>query len=459
MTQGEGVDADCMTSKYFLSHVDSEFFASNVGCLPKARGCSVQDHHLGRRFDLMCGYPSWPLQYWEWNRQQKDTIDKTWQPGVLGFGKEVDAWIVMLSFIYIWFIYIWNLFASVQFYLIRTFNPLKFCERLQHFVAGEFLKVLLVGVLEPFQLVRKHFWCLNQFRVSIRLGLQAAQRHYGHHVFTVLFSPLDLITTTVTEVDGSVVVLLKSFYKKGSLGLEFAHVYQESGASMCLKRKPCLSNLQFFFRQKHIRWRYGSSSVLLGWLKAYLEWSRVALSQQASFPHALRKGFNKDEKSLGISSAVKQVSLQMNLINRSRQRFCRFHVIHVCLWPLVGSPHRPSCCALFWWSAQHRWSTQSFSCEQTWFYLDFFSLSDIEMIWNKCKTNQNLRKIKDQRMIKGWSKDDQRIPEGLEANELQGLNDISQEYIIAFVRGPRWNVVWRVHGIGIGITRMLWLLW
>ena len=35
------------------------------------------------------------------------------------------------------------------------------------------------------------------------------------------------------------------------------------------------------------------------------------------------------------------------------------------------------------------------------------------------------------------SKDDQRIPEGLEANELQGLNDISQEYIIAFVRGPR----------------------
>lgn len=36
-------------------------------------------------------------------------------------------------------------------------------------------------------------------------------------------------------------------------------------------------------------------------------------------------------------------------------------------------------------------------------------------------------------MIKGG-----KFPElGLEANELQGLNDISQEYIIAFVRGPR----------------------
>ena len=47
------------------------------------------------------------------------------------------------------------------------------------------------------------------------------------------------------------------------------------------------------------------------------------------------------------------------------------------------------------------------------------------------KTNQNFEK----------NQDDQRIPElgqsGLEANELQGLNDISQEYIIAFVRGPR----------------------
>lgn len=58
-------------------------------------------------------------------------------------------------------------------------------------------------------------------------------------------------------------------------------------------------------------------------------------------------------------------------------------------------------------------------------------ISDIEKIWNKSNTNQNFEK----------KQDDQRIPElgqsGLEANELQGLNDISQEYIIAFVRGPR----------------------
>ena len=49
-------------------------------------------------------------------------------------------------------------------------------------------------------------------------------------------------------------------------------------------------------------------------------------------------------------------------------------------------------------------------------------ISDIEKIWKNPKTD----------WIKTW------IPElGLEANELQGLNDISQEYIIAFVCGPR----------------------
>lgn len=114
--------------------------------------------------------------------------------------------------------------------------------------------------------------------------------------------------------------------------------------------------------------------------------------------------------------------------------------------PPAGSPHRPSCCAPFWWSENRKYP--SFSCvlktkkiygetiNETWHIITLFYLK----LFSHFRYRKDMKQI--QHESKLWKKqDDQRIPElgqsGLEANELQGLNDISQEYIIAFVRGPR----------------------
>ena len=158
----------------------------------------------------------------------------------------------------------------------------------------------MVGVPEPFQNCKTRtlntfdIWT-NDFPASIRLGFQATQRHHGHHVFTVLFSPLDLmvITSTVTEVDGSVVVVCCSILS--SVKWEFGFgvcTWSVSGVKYKYIRRV---GLLIVSKENHA-WAISSFCTSSKRYKnggLYHAVSRVASSQQASFQHALRKGLNK----------------------------------------------------------------------------------------------------------------------------------------------------------------------